>query len=127
MAAHLDAAEVSALAHDLDAAAKAVTAKVRPVISRGALNIKRQMVTEMRSSPSFRGTASSITYDLTDGRGWVMALIGPDKDRGGSLANIAYFGSPSGGGATVPDPMLAAEDEWPNLEHFLGDVLEDLP
>jgi hypothetical protein len=81
----------------------------------------------MASSPSFRGLARSITYDThTDPTG-VEVQVGPDKAKGGALANIAYFGAPStGGGATVPDPYLAALAEAPALEKYLGDLLEDV-
>lgn len=121
-----DTSELRAFTADLgDAAAKAGV-EVRPVIQRGALNIKRQLVAEMGASDHFKGIAPSISYDtaiVTDG---FEALIGPDPDRaGGALENIAYFGSSRGGG-TVPDPLGALLAEVPNVERYLADALEDL-
>lgn len=128
MAASVDTSELSAFADDLERAAATVTARVVPVMSRAGLNVKRQLVAEMAASPSFRGIAGSISYDTATRRNDVEVEVGPDTERrGGSLANIAYFGSPSqAGGATVPDPLLAAEAELPALERYLAGVLEDV-
>ena len=124
----VDDRELREYAVTLAAAAGAALAQVRPVMSRAAPNVKQQQAAEMAASPSFRGVARSISYDITLDPSGITAEIGPDTARGGgSLANIAYFGSPSKpGGASVPDPLLAAEAEYPLLERFLGDVLADL-
>jgi hypothetical protein len=121
----IDDRELREYAVTLTAAAAGALGSVVPVMSKAALNIKRQHIAEMGESASFRGTARSIGYDITVTPAGITAEIGPDKERGGALANIAYFGSPSNpGGASVPDPLLAAEAEYPALERFLGDVLE---
>lgn len=127
MPAGVDASELSRFGDDLARLAATVVARVTPVMSKAGLEVKRRMAADMADSDSFRGLARSITYDThTDPTG-VEVQVGPDKARGGALANIAYFGAPStGGGATVPDPLLAAEAELPALERFLGDVLEGL-
>lgn len=128
MAADMDTSELTALATDLARAAGVVTTGVVPIMSRAGLNVKRQLVADMAASGSFRGIAGSISYDTTTGRDGVTVEVGPDTDRnGGALANIAYFGSPSKpGGASVPDPLLAAEAELPALERFLADLVEGL-
>lgn len=126
MAVIVDDSELRALAQVFHTTAATASERVRPVMGRAALNVKNQLRDEMRASPSFRGVARAITYDLTDDHNGITAEVGPRKGKPGSLANIAYFGSPSGGGATVPDPLLAAEAEAPALVRFLGDVLEEL-
>ncbi len=122
--ATFDASEVRALAIDLSNVGRSIDPKVRAVISRGALNIKRQMVAEMSASPSFKGTASSISYDLTGNAFYTEAEIGPKVGEGerGGLGSIAYFGSSTGGG-TVPDPQGALNAEAPKVEAALLDVL----
>jgi hypothetical protein len=122
MAGGFDDAELRAYAATLTDAAAAALDQVRPVIARGA-----QLVAEMAASPHFGAIAGSISYDTTADPSGVVAEIGPNTARaGGALANIAYFGSPSKpGGATVPDPMYAAEAEYPTLERYLADIMAD--
>lgn len=123
----IDDSELRAYAVTLTAAAAGALAKVSPVVSMAALNVKRQLTAEMAASASFKGAAGSISYEIHSELSGLAAEIGPDQDRrGGALANIAYFGSPSTpGGATVPDPLYAAEAEYPALARFLADVMAD--
>jgi len=115
-----DTSQVDAFAQDLARAGAELERKAEPVIERGALNIKNQLVDEMSASRHFRAVARSISYD----RDGLEAEIGPEKGAPGSLANIAYFGSSRGGG-TVPDPIHALEAEVPNVERWLAEVAED--
>lgn len=127
MAASVDVSELTLWAADLERAAATIVERATPVMSRAGLNVKRQQAAEMAASPSFRGLARSITYDTHTDRLGVEVQVGPDHAKGGALANIAYFGAPSnGGGATVPDPLLAAEAEAPTLLEYLGRLLEDV-
>ena len=128
MAADVDTSQLTDWASELEAAALSLLTRARPVMSRAGLNVKRQLALDMAASPHFKGIAGSISYDTADTRSGVQVEVGPDTERrGGALANIAYFGSPSvPGGGSVPDPLLAAEAELPNLERFLGDLLEDV-
>lgn len=120
-----DISELQRLATDLADAGVALPDAIRPVVSRGALNIKNQMRAEMAASRHFRGAAGDIDYDLEDHG--LAALIGPRSGRGqpGALANIAYFGTSRGGG-TVPDPQEALDAETPRFLKALGDVMEGL-
>ena len=126
----IDDSELRAFAVDLTRAGAGAAAAVRPVVSKGALNIKNQLVEEMSASRSFGALAPSITYDLDDdGLG---AEIGPTKRSGGAGtsnlgfgANIAYFGTSRGGG-TVPDPQGALDAEAPRFEKAALDVIEGL-
>ena len=87
------------------------------VLSRGALNVKKQMAQELSGSPHFRSAAAAVSYDQ-DG---LEAEIGPEIGRaGGSLAWIAAFGT-----SQTPawwDFTKAARDEAPNLEKFILDA-----
>lgn len=128
---NIDSSELRALAADLTAAGSGIASKVRPVVHRGANNIKRQMREEMNASRHFNSVAHTIDYSMGGGMvfgvGVIEAEIGPSADPGspGNLANIAYFGSSRGGG-TVPDPTGAAEAEMPRFEQALSDVLDGL-
>lgn len=130
----VDTSELRALAADLTAAGSGVAEKVRPVVHRGANNIKRQLREEMAESTFFRGAARSIDYDMTGaggrmvfGVGIIEAEIGPSSDAGspGNLANVAYFGTSRGGG-TVPDPQGALDAELPGFERALADIFDGL-
>lgn len=54
--------------------------------------------------------ARSITTEMSGNAVFSEAKVGPVKGGAGSLANIAYFGGTHGGGGTVRDPQLAANE-----------------
>lgn len=112
----IDASAVFALSRDIAAAVARVPAEGRQIVSKGALNVKKQQQAEMAASTHFKGIARSITYDLSGGAAFCEAQIGPKSGAGspGNLANIAYFGGSRGGG-TVPDPRVALEAEAPGF------------
>ena len=119
----IDMSEVRTLAADMAQVDSRLTRRVKPVIRRGAQNIKNQLVDEMRSSRHFRGVAPGISYDLTDDG--YTAEIGPTKGQPGSLANVAYFGTSRGGG-TVRNPEYALAEEVPGFQQALGDLAAEL-
>ncbi len=125
----IDVSEVRAVAADMRHVPASLVRHIRPVLSKGALNIKTQLQEEARSSTHFKGMASGITYDLHDfagfGGGEMYAEIGPVKHTPGSLGNIAYFGTSRGGG-TVPAPEGALHAEAARFEQALGDLTERL-
>ena len=113
---------------------------VKQVVSKGSLKVKNQLKSEAQGSKHFSRIAATINYDLDSGVGFVDAEIGPDRDvmtprskprgsRSGSdgsaasLAGIAYFGTSRGGGATLPDPLIALRAEEPHLLQGIGDVV----
>jgi hypothetical protein len=106
-----DFSQLDAFADVLARAVPAILPKVRPVVSKGALNIKNQLRAEAERSPHFKGLAWTVSYDITDGPDGVEAEIGPEKKAAGNLGNIAYFGGAHGGGASLPDPEGALEAE----------------
>ena len=119
----VDASELRALSADLSADPALIRAEARGVISKGALNIKKQMTSEAKASRHFR-FAHTISYDLTVSGSTIEAEIGPVPGGPGSLAGIAYFGGIRGGGGTIPDPKGALEAEAPNVEKYLLDLVE---
>lgn len=127
MSVSIDAHEVRELQRDLTRAHSAIGPHVVGVIEKAALNIKKQLQAEARKSRHFRQIGSAISYDIkvrgASSGAEVEAEIGPEKGSPGSLANIAYFGTSRGGG-TVPDPRGALDAEAPNVERFLGELLE---
>lgn len=126
----VDYSELRRFTTDLERAADGIAPQVQGVMKNGAGKVKSQMRAEMGASSYFKGAASSITYDVLAERDAIEIEIGPDKARaGGALANIAYFGGTGWGGSrsggTVPDPQLALDAEIPNIERFLGEIVED--
>jgi len=106
-----DFSQLDAFAAVLAQAVPSIQPKVKAVVSKGALNIKKQLREEAEKSLHFKGVAWTISYDITEDAGEVGAEIGPEKKAAGNLGNIAYFGGVHGGGATLPDPQLALEVE----------------
>lgn len=121
-----DATEVRRFAADLDAAGKVSEREVRAVVTKGALNITKQLADEASQSVHFGQVARSINFDVRSSTGGIEAEIGPDKQRSpsGRLGNIAYFGTSRGGG-TLPDPEGALLAEAPAFEQYLLDLAEE--
>ena len=122
----LDDSELRAFAVDLTGAVDRVVREAPRAVKYGALQIKNQLVSEMRGSRSFKGIGGSISFDIIDGG--FTAEIGPTSTPGsaGNLANIAYFGGSNGGGGTVPDPSGALEAEAPRFEKAIADMAEEV-
>jgi len=92
----VDVTELLALAGELTAAGRTVTAQARAVVAKGAVNVKRDWRAGAAGTAGTHAPAypASITYDLTTSRGAVEAVIGPDKGRPqGALGNLLEFGS----------------------------------
>ena len=116
----------------LDASVGKLRGAIRPVVSKGALNVKKAMQDDLRRSPHFKQVALAVNYETSDDKDGIEAEIGPDTEKvigggkhrtPGNLANIAYFGGAHGGGGRVRDPQLALDDEADAFEKFLGDAL----
>ena len=126
MAVQVDVTELRTLATDMARIPDTVQQGVRAVVSKGALNIKRELQMDLASSTHFSGITFSPSYDIRIDAGGVEAEIGPDKGKyGGALANIAIFGTSRGGG-TVPDPSAAMLNEADRFENALGDLFRRL-
>lgn len=129
MKIEFDTSEVDALSADLRGIDARLVRHLRPVLVRGAVNIKNQLREEASASTHFKGFSPGISFEESSyaglGGGELAVDIGPEKGAPGSLANIAYFGTSRGGG-TVPDPRGALEAEAPKFAKALGDIAEDL-
>lgn len=122
MTVSVDVSELRTLAVDLGRAPAKVQRGIRPVVSRGALEVKRKMVADLRESPSFKGVANVVSYDVKVDAGGVEAEIGPSPT---SLTHIAYFGGANGGGNTV-DLLGPLGEEVGPFEDALSDLLKDV-
>lgn len=122
----IDLSDLTRFGDDLVSAASNLLGLVKPVVARGAYQVKQSMQEQMKGSPHFKQVAPSITYDTRAGTTWVEAEVGP-KTAGqvvGDLAGFAYFGGAHGGGNTVRDPQDDLDEEAPKFEKALGDALE---
>ena len=118
----IDTSELRTLAADMRAVDGRLARHIVPVVSKGALNIKKQIQADFRASGNagFRYVAGTVSYDLETSTDAISAEIGPDKPSG-ALANIAVFGSSRGGG-TVPDPAKALEAEADGFAQHLAEL-----
>jgi hypothetical protein len=119
----LDDDEVRALAIDLGRIADQAVPKVRPIVRKGAVNIKNELRTNLGRSRSFKGVTPAVSFDTRESPSGIEAEIGPRKGKPGSLANVAFFGTSRGGG-TVPDPQEALDAEEPRFLKALGGLID---
>lgn len=125
--AEIDVSQVRAFAAELGDLPAEKVKKARPIVSKGALNIKNELAADMAGSTYFHQIAPTINYDIEETSKGVSAEIGPDKRRRAArLAHFAYFGGANGGGGTRQDPKVALENEIPNFEKAIGDVFGEL-
>jgi len=125
----IDTSELREIAADMRQVDSRLARWVRPVVERGASNVKDDMRRAAEESRHF-AIARAISYDMV-ARGFgavgeYAAEIGPRKGSPGSLANIAYFGGANGGGGTVEDPQASADRELPNFMNALADLAEEM-
>jgi HK97 gp10 family phage protein len=118
------------LADAWDAAAERADDELRPVVSKGALNIKKATQAKWAGHRHAPTLAASVTYDLDDEGGNLGAEIGPDKEKtgGGPLGTIYEYGVENGTQSTAPQPALnpSLDEEAPRFERNAGDVAEKL-
>lgn len=121
----LDVSELITEADRLPAVAAAAMEKLRPAVTKGALNIKNQHQAEARRSRHFK-FAGTINFEQKHGATFAEAEIGPRKVGAGRLAHFAYFGAPNGGGGTVADPEDALKAEQPRFEQAVTDIVAEM-
>ena len=119
----IDTSELTALAADLGRVPLKVAREIPAVVTKGAMNIKDQLRSDLAGSIHFKGASRSVGFDVLDGG--FAAEIGPSSEAGspGNIANIAYFGGSHGGGGTVADPRIALDAEAPKFESALAAVV----
>ena len=114
------------LAAAWDAAADRADEELRPVVSKGALNIKDATKAKWAGHRHAPTLAAAVSYDLDEQDGALGAEIGPDKEAtgGGPLGTIYEYGTQR----TAPQPALnpALDAEGPRFEQAAGDAAEKL-
>ena len=120
----IDTSEVRELAFDLSRAPAEAAIATRAAMQKGALNIKNDLKQQAQASgiAEAKELARFISYDTKVTRQGITAEIGPVEGHAGSFAFL-YYGN-SKNGPVLPDPGDALEREAPNLEKYLGEVLE---
>lgn len=127
-----DASELRQLARDFGQVSPKVVKKVQAIMPKTGLAMKKRMQADFRGSAHFKQVAQSVDYDVKvlgfGGDGVIQVEVGPNAARSSSaaLAGIAYFGTSKGGGASVPDPIVAMRLEEPVLLGFLEMAVEGL-
>lgn len=113
---------------DLDRAAEGIVSELKPVVSKGALNIKRDWRRGWADlGPHITSLPRTIGYDLDVQPLSVSAIVGPDKDIGqGALGNIIEFGDGLARNAAHPAGAHALEAEAPRFIDAVGKVAADL-
>lgn len=114
------------LAAAWDAAADRADEELKPVVSKGALNIKNATRAKWAGARYAPTLAAAVGYDLDEQGGALGAEIGPDKAAtgGGPLGTIYEYGTQR----TAPQPALnpALDEEGPRFEQAAGDAAERL-
>lgn len=122
MSVTADVTELRGLAADLGKVPEKVQRGIRPIVLKGAYELRRKMRDDMRESNYFKGNAQNMSFDIeVDGSG-VEAQVGPKPSW---LAHIAYFGGANGGGGTV-DILGPLGEEIEPFENALSDLLKDV-
>jgi hypothetical protein len=114
------------LAAAWDAAAEAADGKLRPVVSKGALNIKNATRAKWAGHRHAPTLSASVSYDLDEKGGALGAEIGPVKEATGAgpLGTIYEYGTPRNAPRPALNPALDAEA--PRFENAAGDAAEKL-
>jgi hypothetical protein len=114
------------LADAWDEAAARADEVLKPVVSRGALQIKKETQAKWAGHRHAPTLPAAVSYDLDEKGGALGAEIGPDKERSpaGPLGTIYEYGTPR----NAPRPALnpALDNEAPRFEQAAGDAAEKL-
>lgn len=124
----MDMSEVVSFAAELEGVPQALARHAIPVLKRFAQDVKTDMQTDFRSSGNrgFQKIANFVRYDdVTPGAGGYETEVGVDKGGAGSLANLAVYGTPKGGGSH-PRPDQIAVWHQPAYEKSLQDMAAEI-
>jgi len=119
-----DTSDLERFAAELERAPDRVEREIRPVVKKGALNIKTEWQRALGASKHFKGVKHTPSFDTEITRDGVEAEIGPRTSGQvpGDLVSIAHFGGARGGGG-VTDPQEFLDDEGPRFVKALGDIV----
>lgn len=114
------------LADAWDESAAKADEELKPVVSKGALNIKNATRAKWAGHRHAPTLAAAVGYDLDEEGGALGAEIGPDKAAtgGGPLGTIYEYGTQR----AAPQPALnpALDAEAPRFEEAAGAAAEKL-
>lgn len=100
-------------------------ARVRPVVQRGALNIKNDWRRRWSGLAHAPAVPRAISFDTRVGADEIKAEVGPDKAaRQGALGNILEFGTVKN--APIPGGLPALAAEEPRFVEALQAVVEEI-
>lgn len=124
MGFHIDSSEVDRLTVDLRGADRRVVEGARPVMKRGALEVKKRMQREFSGHNYAGGVPFSLEFNQTDalGLGYEIGELDSAGRQWGIAAILSYGTSNN---APVADHRKALIGEAPAIEKHLGDVAED--
>jgi hypothetical protein len=126
----VDTSGFDGLARSFRAIPALMVPKIKPVVVRSALNTKKVMQKDARSSRHFKQLARTISYDIKvnsfGGDGVIEGEVGPSGGGAASLAGIAYFGTSRPGGGTVRNPEDAMLEEAANFYEYAFKATEGL-
>lgn len=115
----VDASEIRGLADDLRNGYREAAVGVRAVVSKGALNVKRDWQRQWTGLHHAPRLAAAVGYDVSVTRYSVTATIGPDKNKPqGALGNIIEYGTVKN--TPKPGGGPAAEREAPRFENAIS-------
>lgn len=127
----LDTSETQKLIDAVNDFTVKTVAQAQLVLAKGALEMKRNLKANARTSDHFKHLAPKITYDTKVRRAGVEIELGPENDKAVGKANhgpgagIAYFGGANGGGGSL-DFDEPVEREFDSIDEYmkkLGDLL----
>jgi hypothetical protein len=105
----------------LDKAQSGALPEAEAILSKGALNIKKDWARRWSGHPHIKALPAAIGYDLYHLLGSARARIGPDKaKRQGPLASIIEYGSANN--PPMPGGAPALDAEGPKFERALEDL-----
>jgi hypothetical protein len=120
--------ELRGLADDLRRTAEDVVDEMKPVVSKGALNIKKDWAKAWKGlGPHISDLPRTIDYDLAVDQTTISADIGPNKDLVGTqapLSNLIEFGSVHSAAHPAGATALALEES--RFVQAVGDAAEKL-
>jgi hypothetical protein len=127
----VDLSELREWERELEALPRGFMTKVEKVVSRGALNIKRDWARAWEGHPSIRHLPRAINYDLDRTGHTVRSEIGPAMDRTqGTIAPFIEFGNVEYGNlrnAPIPGGQPALDAEQEKFVRALADLGEKAP
>lgn len=112
------------LAADLRALAPGVESGLPRIVRKAGVKIKSAWNEAASGSRHFR-IAGTVSFDEKAVDGGYEVEVGPDRSRRAArLAGIAHFGGANGGGGTLGDPQRFLDDEAPNIEAAVAQLID---